>query len=118
MNGKSTRLTRGDDYNEHPTIIDTPDGDWIVYMSTRDVDRYPGQLFLGTDWYAMRSDGQDGKRLTRMIVNRKDNPQNTGRMLMAGTVAVSPAADYMLGDVLDSLVRQTRLVKLVRFSCP
>jgi hypothetical protein len=66
----------------------------------------------------MRSDGQDGKRLTRMNVNRKDNTQNTGQMLVAGTVAVSPAGDYMLGDVQDSLVRQTGLVKLVRFSCP
>ncbi|HEY1874595.1 MAG TPA: hypothetical protein VGG67_09365 [Steroidobacteraceae bacterium] len=116
--GESTRLTRGSDYNEHPTVIDTPDGDWIVYMSTRDVDRYPGQLFLGTDWYAMRSDGRDGKRLTRMNVNRKGNRQNTGKMLVAGTVAVSPTGDFMLGDVQDSLVRQTGLVKLVRFGCP
>jgi Tol biopolymer transport system component len=116
--GESTRLTRGNDYNEHPTIVDTPDGDWIVYMSTRGVDRYPGQPFLGTDWYAMRSDGQDDKRLTRMNVNRKDNAQNTGKMLVAGTVAVSPAGDSMLGDVQDSLVRQTGFVKLVRFSCP
>ena len=87
-------------------------------MSTRGVDRYPGQLFLGTDWYAMRPDGQDDKRLTRMNVNRKSNPQNTGKMLVAGTVAVSPAGDFMLGDVQDSLVHQTGLVKLVRFSCP
>ena len=116
--GASTRLTRGNDYNEHPTVVDTPDGDWIVYMSTRGVDRYPGQLFLGTDWYAMRSDGRDAKRLTRMNVNRKDNPQNTGTMLVAGTVAVSPSGDYMLGDVQDSLVRQTGLVKVVRFTCP
>jgi len=116
--GASTRLTRGDDYNEHPTVIDTPDGDWIVYMSTRGVDRYPGQLFLGTDSYAMRSDGRDAKRLTRMNVNRKDNAQNTGTMLVAGTVAVSPSGDYMRGDVQDSLVRQTGLVKVVRFMCP
>jgi WD40-like Beta Propeller Repeat len=116
--GESTRLTRGGDYNEHPTVIDTPDGDWIVYMSTRDVDRYPGQLFLGTDWYAMRSDGRDAKRLTQMNVNRKDNPQNAGTMLVAGTVAVSPTGDFMLGDVQDSLVHQTGLVKVVRFGCP
>jgi hypothetical protein len=66
----------------------------------------------------MRSDGRDTKRLTKMNVNRKDNPQNTGNMLVAGTVAVSPAGDFMLGDVQDSLVRQTGLVKLVRFRCP
>ena len=53
-----------------------------------------------------------------MNVNRKGNPQNTGKMLVAGTVAVSPVGGFMLGDVQDSLVRQTGLVKLVRFSCP
>jgi Tol biopolymer transport system component len=116
--GESTRLTRGNDYNEHPTIVNTADGDWIVFMSTRGVNRYPGQLFLGTDWYAMRASGEDGKRLTTMNVNRTDNPQNTGRMLVAGTVAISPAGDFMLGDVQESLIRQTGLVKLVRFNCP
>jgi hypothetical protein len=39
-------------------------------------------------------------------------------MLVAGTVAVSPAGDYMLGDVQDSLIHQTGFVKLVRFGCP
>jgi hypothetical protein len=38
-------------------------------------------------------------------------------MLVAGTVAVRPAGDLMLGDVQDSLIRQTGLVKLVRFIC-
>jgi hypothetical protein len=38
--------------------------------------------------------------------------------MVAGTVAVSPAGDFMLGDVQDRLVRQTGLVKLVRFGCP
>jgi len=56
--------------------------------------------------------------LTPMNVNRKGNPQNTGKMLVAGTVAVSPVGGFMLGDVQDSLVRQTGLVKLVRFGCP
>jgi hypothetical protein len=79
--------------------------------------QHPGQLFLGTDWYAMRANGENGKRLTTMNVNRSDNPQNTGRMLVAGTVAVTPAGDLMLGDVQDSLIRQTGLVKLVRFIC-
>jgi Tol biopolymer transport system component len=117
VSGQSTRLSQGNDYNEHPTVVGTPDGDWIVYMSTAGVDRYPGQLFLGTDWYAMRADGRDRKRLTTMNVNRRDNPENSGVMLVAGTVAISPAGDFMLGDVQDSLIRQTGLVKRVRFSC-
>jgi len=39
-------------------------------------------------------------------------------MLVAGKVALSPAGDFMLEDVQDTLVRQTGLVKLVRFGCP
>jgi Tol biopolymer transport system component len=116
--GESTRLTTGKDYNEHPTVVRTPQGDWIVYMSTRGVDRYPGQLFLGTDWYAMRADGSERKRLSTMNVNRKDNPENAGVMQVAGTVAVSPAGDFLLGDVQDSLLKQTGQVRVVRFVCP
>jgi len=52
------------------------------------------------------------------LPRREGNPQNTGKMLMAGTVTVSPAGDFILGDVQDSLVRQIGLVKLVRFICP
>jgi hypothetical protein len=115
--GASTRLTGGKDYNEHPTIVKTPGGDWIVYMSTKGVDRYPWRVLLGTDWYAMRTDGSGAKRLTTMNVDRKDNPENTGAMMVAGTVAVSPSGEFMLGDVQDSLVRQTGLVKRVRFTC-
>lgn len=78
------------DYNEHPTVVNTPSGDWIVYMSTKGVDRYPLRVLLGADWYAMRTDGSEAKRLTTMNVNRKDNPENAGAMQVAGTVAVSP----------------------------
>ncbi len=115
--GESQRLTTGNDYNEHPTVVKTPSGDWIVYMSTRDVERRPLHLLLGTDWYAMRLDGGGAKRLTTMNVNDKNNPQNAGVALVAGTVSVSPAGDSMLGDVQDSLVKQTGLVKVVRFVC-
>jgi Tol biopolymer transport system component len=116
--GESLRLTAGRDYNEHPVIVGTPGGDWIVYMSTRGVDRYPWRFFLGTDWYAMKLDGSGTKRLTVMNVNRKDNPQNAGHRQVATTVAVSPAGDFMLGDVQDSIVRQTGLVRVIRFICP
>jgi Tol biopolymer transport system component len=116
--GQSTRLTTGNDYNEHPTVAATPRGDWIVYMSTKGVNRYPGHLLLGTDWYAMRSDGSESKRLTTMNVNRRDNSENAGTMLVAGTVSISPSGDFMLGDLQDSLVRQTGMVKVVHFVCP
>jgi len=116
--GKSTRLTRGNAYNEHPTVVSTPGGDWIVYMSTKGVDRYPMHLMLGTDWYAMKADGSLVKRLTTMNVNRRDNPENAGTMEVAGTVAVAPSGDFMIGDMQDSLVKQTGLDKVVRFTCP
>ena len=115
--GDATRLTAGNDYNEHPTIVSTPHGDWIVYMSTKGVDRYPFHLLLGTDWYAMRPDGSGKKRLTTMNVNRADNPENTGHMQVAGTVAVSPSGNSMLGDVQDNLAKQTGSIRIVRFTC-
>jgi len=114
----SERLTAGNDYNEHPTVVGTPSGDWIIYMSTKGVVRFPGRLMLGTDWYAMKLDGSETKRLTTMNSNRHDNPENAGFMQVAGTVAVSPSGEYLLGDVQDSLVKQTGLVRSVHFVCP
>jgi Tol biopolymer transport system component len=116
--GKSTRLTAGDDYNEHPTVVSTPSGDWVIYMSTKGANRRPFHFFLGTDWYAMQTGGGNLKRLTTMNVYRKDNPENEGIMQVACTVAVSPSGDFMLGDVQDSLARQTGMVEVVRFTCP
>lgn len=115
--GRTTRLTQGNDYNEHPVAVNTPEGDRVVYMSTHGVDRYPWHFFLGTDWYAMRLDGTDLKRLTTMNVRRADNPENAGIMQVAGRVAVSPSGDFFLGDVQDNLVRQTGFVRVVHFSC-
>ena len=115
--GTATRLTAGNDYNEHPTVVSTPRGDWIVIMSTKGVDRYPFHLLLGTDWYAMRLDRSGMKRLTTMNVNRRDNPENTGHMQVAGTVAVSPSGNFMLGDVQDNLGKQTGSIKIVHFTC-
>jgi Tol biopolymer transport system component len=115
--GKSTRLTTGKFYNEHPTVVKTPTGDWIVYMSTKGVDRFPFRLMLGTDWYAMRPDGGGAKRLTTMNLNRHDNPENTGAPMVPGTIAPSPGGAFFLGDVQDSLLRQTGMIKTVRFVC-
>jgi len=117
--GKSTRLTHGNAYNEHPTVVNTPGGDWIVYMSDKEVNHFPFSfsLFLGTDWWAMRTDGSGVKRLTRMNINRKDNPENEHHMQVGCTVAISPSGEFMLGDVQDSLTRQTGYVRVVRFTC-
>jgi Tol biopolymer transport system component len=115
--GVGTRLTVGNDYNEHPTVVNTPGGDWIVYMSTNGVRRLPFHFFLGTDWYAMKPDGSAAKRLTTMNAGRRDDPENTGEMQVAGTIAMSAAGDYFLGDVQDNLVRQTGFVRIVRLVC-
>jgi Tol biopolymer transport system component len=118
VSGQATRLTPGNDYNEHPTVVSTPTGDWVVYMSTKGVDRYPGHFFLGTDWYARRLDGSGEKRLTTMNLRRKDNPENSGEMQVAGAVAVSPSGSVMLGDVQDNLTRQTGFVRRLHLTCP
>jgi Tol biopolymer transport system component len=117
--GKGTRLTRGNDYNELPIVVATPTGDWIVYMSNKGVDRFPSQskLEIGTDWYAMKTDGSGVKRLTTMNVNRTNNPENAGYMLVACTVAVGPSGDLMLGDVQDNATKQTGMIRRVHFTC-
>jgi Tol biopolymer transport system component len=115
--GRSVQLTEGKDYNEHPNIVATPSGDWVIYMSTKEVDRFPFSFWLGTDWWAMKTNGSEAKRLTSMNVRRKNNPHNMGSIQVAGTVAVSPDGDLMLGDIQDSLTKQTGLVRTVRFTC-
>ncbi len=116
--GTGTRLTQGKDYNEHPVVVSTPSGDWIVYMTTHGIIRRPGRLMLGTDWYAMRLDGSGTKRLTTMNSLRKADPENQGLPQVATTVTISPTGDFMLGDVQLSLAKQTGLSRVVRFTCP
>jgi hypothetical protein len=52
-----------------------------------------------------------------MNVRRKDNPHNMGSMQVAGTVTVSPDGSRLLGDIQDSLTKQTGLIRSVRFTC-
>jgi Tol biopolymer transport system component len=115
--GTCARLTVGNDYNEHPTVVNTPTGDWVVYMSTRGASRLPFHLFLGTDWYAMKTDGSGVKRLTTMSARAKDNPEHSDTLAVACTVAIGPKGDFFLGDVQDDLKKQTGLVKVVHLTC-
>jgi hypothetical protein len=116
--GNSTRLTQGRSYNEHPAAVSTPSGDWVVFMSTQGERRRPLQLRLGTGWWAMRSDGNGLKRLTTMNLARPGDPENIGRTLVAGEVAAGPDGEVLLGDVQDSLVRQTGFVERIQLTCP
>jgi Tol biopolymer transport system component len=114
--GESRRLSQGNAYSEHPVVVNTPSGDWIVYMTDRDEER----RFLhlpGTDWWAVRPDGTGTKRLSYMNIHRPDNPQAFEKPMTAITVAPSPRGDYFLGDVQDSLVRQTGFSMRVAFTC-
>ena len=113
----TTRLTEGKAYNEHPNVVKTPTGDWIIYMSDKGSERFAGHISLGTDWWAMRLDGSGAKRLTYMNSKKPNNPESQGVPMIATTAAISPAGDYFLGDLQDDLVKQTGLVRVVRFTC-
>jgi Tol biopolymer transport system component len=115
--GNTARITIGNDYNEHPTVVSTPTGDWVVYMSTHGVQRRPWRLMLGTDWYAVRGSGGLAKRLTTMNLNDRHDPENAGVPRVAGTVAISPNGTWMLGSVQDNLVKQSGLTLAIRLTC-
>jgi hypothetical protein len=115
--GTDKRLTSGTYYDEHPVIVPTPSGDWIVYMSTQGVNRRPFHLLLGTDWYAMRLDGTGTKRVTTMNSNAPDNPENTGAVQVAGRVEPGPTPDVLFGGIQDNLVKQTGSTKRIRLAC-
>ncbi len=113
----STRLTNGNDYNEHPTVVKTPGGDRIVYMSTLGVQRFPLHFLPGTDWYVMNAAGGDARRLSTMNLRGAGNLENFGGPRFAGTVAVAPGGDFMYGDVQDDIAKQTGLSLEVHFTC-
>jgi hypothetical protein len=113
--GASTRLTFGLTYNEHPVVLATPTGDWVVYMSSKGEARQPGSRFLGTDWWAMQTDGAGAKRLTSMNVT--GSGENLGFPQVAGRVSAVPTGAAMLGDVQTSLLTQAGLVRVVHFTC-
>jgi WD40-like Beta Propeller Repeat len=115
--GKSTRLTRGRQYNEHPVAVATPSGEWIIYMSTFGIVRRPLRIMMGTDWYAMRLDGSGNKRLTWMNARSHSDPEYSPDPLIAVKATMSPRGDFFLGDIQNSITRQTGFIKAVRFTC-
>ena len=44
-------------------------------------------------------------------------PNTSGGPMVAGTVSIGPSGDYFFGDMQDSLVKQTGLVRIFRFTC-
>lgn len=114
--GASTRLTRGMQYNEHPVAVATPSGDWIIYMSTLGVVRRPLHAMLGTEWYAMRLDGSGNKRLTWLNA-LLPNPERSPAPAVVVKATPNPSGDSFLGDIEDSIVRQTSFIKMAHFTC-
>jgi hypothetical protein len=115
--GQSTRLTTGKQYHEHPVAVATPTGEWIIYMSTLGVIRRPLQMMLGAEWYGMRLDGSGNKRLTWMNALVRANPEYSLVPLIAVKPTLSPTGEFFLGDIEDSLTRQSGFVRAVRFTC-
>ena len=115
--GQSTRLTQGRQYNEHPVAVATPSGEWVIYMSTLGVVRRPLHLMLGTDWYAMRLDGSGNKRLTSMNGRAGSSAEVSPAPLIAVKATMSPTGTFFLGDIQDSITRQTGFIQAVRFTC-
>jgi hypothetical protein len=111
--GAHTRLTQGTYYNEHPIDVATPTGDWVIYMSDENSVLY--NAVRGTDWYAMRLDGSDTKRLTEM--NVVASPEYTGSLQVAGRLSMSPSGTSYLGGVQNSVVLQTGNTLIVNFTC-
>jgi Tol biopolymer transport system component len=114
---KSTRMTFGESYNEHPIVWQTPSGDWFTFMSDRDVARLPFHFFPGTAWWAMRLDGTGLKRLTTLSARAMNNPEHSSQLALAGTTAPSPTFDWFLGDTQDNIATQTGEIRVVRLTC-
>ncbi|MFZ0227319.1 MAG: hypothetical protein WA488_06335 [Mycobacterium sp.] len=108
--GATTRLTRGDSYNEHPRY--TPDGQ-VLWMTNADNPSH------GTDWWTMNSDGSDPQRLSDF--NADDNAKVIGRKTVYATVVQtanwSPDNSYFFGDVETSLLTSDSVIVRAALSC-
>jgi Tol biopolymer transport system component len=108
--GATTRLTRGDSYNEHPRY--TPDGQ-VLWMTNADNPSH------GTDWWTMNSDGSHLQRLSDF--NSKDNANAIGRKRVYATVVQtadwSPDSSYFFGDVETNLLTSDSVIVRAALTC-
>ena len=81
VTGKITRLTT-ESFAQAPTY--TPDGEHFVYMTGQDCAIFPFEI-QGADWWIMRTDGTEKRRLTRM--NVKNDPQSVNHYRLAGCLS-------------------------------
>lgn len=91
------------DYNEHAFY--TPDGSHIVWMCNTESTKG------GTDWWMMKADGTEKRRLTYM--NEPNNEQYAGQAVWAGLGSFSPTGNRFIGGVQLSLTTQEGQVVMV-----
>lgn len=108
--GATTRLTRGDSYNEHPRFIP---GGQVLWMTNAD---NPSR---GTDWWTMNADGSDAQRLSDF--NNGDARGFGGKQVWATVVQTddwSPDQHYFYGDVETNLLNSDSVIVRVSLTCP
>ena len=109
--GKTTQLTDGDEYNEHPRY--TPDGR-VIWMSGKN----QCLIGCGSDWWIMNADGSNQVRLT--YFDDKTSPGYYGREVWATEVQTanwSPDGSYFYGDVLTNLITNRGQIVKVSLTC-
>ena len=111
--GATTRLTRGDSYNEHPRY--TPDGQ-VLWMSNADNPSH------GTDWWTMNSDGSNPQRLSDFNANGSNQTaKDIGRKPVYATVVQtanwSPDSSYFFGDVETNLLTSDSVIVRAALTC-
>lgn len=74
----------------------TPNGQSLVYMSGSGADIFPGEI-QGADWWVVRTDGTQRRRLTFM--NKRGSPQSVGHYRLAGVLSFDSDRSFY-GDVL------------------
>lgn len=99
------RLTRSPrTWDEHAHY--SPDGDWIVWMSSRGLTFSTHPFELETDYWLMRPDGSARRRITSF--NRTGHPHFRGRPVVAADSAWGPEGRRLVALLLDRTGRDPR----------
>jgi Tol biopolymer transport system component len=108
--GATTRLTRGNSYNEHPRY--TPDGQ-VLWMTNADNPSH------GTDWWTMGPDGSNPQRLSDFNANNNAKAIGSQRVY-ATTVQTanwSPDNSSFYGDVETNLLTSDSVIVRAELTC-